>query len=511
MTREHRERIGRVYLVGAGPGDPGLITLHGVECLARADLVLYDYLVDPRVLLHARSGAELVCLGHHSRQRTITQDEIHARMIRAARQGRTVVHLKGGDPVVFGRSAEETETLRAEGIPFEIVPGVTAALAAGAYTEIPLTHADHSSCLALVTGHERSSKQGLPLDYGGLAKFPGTLVFYMGIRSATQWSQGLIQGGMSPDTPVAIVRRCTLPDQASVRCTLGTITETIRRAEIRPPAVTIVGEVAGLPPSVSWFASRPLFGRTILVTRPRHQAATLCSRFSELGARVLIQPTIEIGPCEDWDPVDDALSRLDEFDWLVFSSANGVQYLLTRLFFLGRDLRALGELRLAAIGPGTAEALSCWHLKADLVPDEYRAEVLADALATHAAGKRVLLARASRGREVLAERLRQSGAAVSQVVVYASNDVEQIDPHVEAALLGGEIDWITITSSAIAQSAVRLFHSGLENAKMVSISPITSETLRSLGYEPDAEANEYTMEGVVEAVLRAEREDKLSR
>jgi len=488
-----------------------LITLRGVECLAQADLVLYDYLVDPRVLLHVRGGAELVCLGHHCRQRTIGQDEIHERMILAASQGKTVVHLKGGDPVVFGRSAEETETLRAEGIPFEIVPGVTAALAAGACSEIPLTHADHSSCLALVTGQQRSGKQGVPLDYGGLARFPGTLVFYMGIRSAAQWSEGLVQGGMSPDTPVAIVRRCTLPDQTTVRCTLGTITETIRRAAIRPPAVTIVGEVAGLPPCLSWFASRPLFGRTILITRPQHQAAMLGRRFSELGARVLVQPTIEIGPCEDWRPVDDAISRLDEFDWLVFSSANGVECLLTRVFSLGCDLRALGGLRLAAIGPGTAEALTCWHLTADLVPAEYRAEVLADALAVHAAGKRVLLARASRGREVLAERLRQSGAAVSQIVVYTSNDVEQIDPHVEAALLGGEIDWITITSSAIAQSAVRLFHSGLESAKTVSISPITSETLRSLGHEPAAEANEYTMEGVVEAVLRAERKDAASR
>ncbi len=511
MPQKEGAKTGKVYLVGAGPGDPGMITLRGVECLARADLVLYDYLVNPRLLCHAGAEAELVCLGHHSRERTVDQDEIHQRMIQAAHNGRLVVRLKGGDPDVFGRSAEETEALRLAGVPFELVPGVTAALAAGGYAEIPLTHADHSSCLALVTGQERRGKKGPPLDYQALAEFPGTLVFYMGIRSVAEWSEALIRGGKSPDTPVAIVRRCTLPDQAMVRCTLGTVAEVIRRERIRPPAVTIVGKVAALGPDLSWFTSRPLFGRTILVTRPRHQAQSLCSRFIELGARVLVQPTIEIAPCEDWGAVDDALSRLDQFDWLVFSSANGVEHLLTRLFSLGRDLRALGGIQLAAIGPGTAEALEAWHLNADLVPDEYRAETLADAMAPHVAGKQVLLARANRGREVLAERLQQAGAQVSQVVVYTSTDMEDIDPQIETALSDGDVDWITVTSSAIAQSAARLFGGSFGQAKLASISPVTSEILRSLGHEPNAEADDYTMEGVVEAVLRAEREDGVSR
>jgi uroporphyrinogen III methyltransferase/synthase len=278
----------------------------------------------------------------------------------------------------------------------------------------------------------------------------------------------------------------------------------IRNASVRPPAVTVVGTVAGLGPELSWFTERPLFGKTVLVTRPRHQAESLCDRFAELGARVLIQPAIEITPCKDWGTVDDVLARLDQFDWLVFSSANGVQYLLSRLFFLGRDLRALGGIKLAAIGPGTTESLASWRLNTDLVPDEYRAESLADELAPHVSGKRVLLARASRGREVLAERLEQAGARVSQVVVYESTDVEQADPEIEAALLNGQIDWITVTSSAIAQSAVRLFAENLAQAKFASISPITSETLRALGHDPTAEATDYTMEGVVDAIVRAE-------
>lgn len=507
MAQNRNKQFGKVYLVGAGPGDPGLITLRGAACLGRADLVLYDYLVDPRVLRHTRDGAELVCLGHHSRQRTVEQSEIHERMIEAAQKGRTVARLKGGDPDVFGKTAEETEALRSAGIPYEIVPGVTAALAAGGYAEIPLTHGDHSSCLAFVTGQERRCKKGPALDYPALAGFPGTLVFYMGIRSAADWSQALILGGKSPDTPVAIVRRCTHPDQTVVRCTLGTVADVIRSERVRPPAITIVGSVAGMGPDLSWFAARPLFGRTVLVTRPRHQAAALCERFNDLGARVLIQPTIEIKPCTDWTPVDSALAELDQYDWLVFSSANGVEHLLSRLFSLGQDLRALGRIKLAAIGPGTADALASWHLKTDLLPDEFRAEALADSLAPHVAGRRMLLARASRGREVLAERLLQAGAHVSQVVVYESTDVRLPDPQVQNALSEGQVDWVTVTSSAIAHSAARLFGADLGRVKLASISPITSDTLRSLGYEPTAEATNYTMDGVVDAILRAEGGD----
>ena len=508
MAESSGSRIGKVYLVGAGPGDPGLLTLRGAECLARGEVVFYDYLVNPALLDHAAAGARLVRLGHHSQGRTLEQEEINHLVIAAAREGRTVVRLKGGDPDVFARTAEEVGALAAAGIPYETVPGVTAGLAAGGYAEIPLTHADHSSCVALVTGQERRDKDGPALDYSALAQFPGTLVFYMGIRSAKQWSQALIDAGRSPETPVAIVQRATCPNQDVDRCTLGTVTDTIRSRHIRPPAITVVGHVAHLGPAVSWFAARPLFGQTVLVTRPRHQAAALCNRLTELGAHVLVQPMIEIAPPDDWRSVDEALARLNTYDWLVFSSANGVRYLLDRLMAGGGDMRRLAGVRLAAIGPGTAESLAEWKLHADLVPTEYRAEALAEALATEAPGKRILLARASRGREVLAERLMAAGATVDQVVVYASRDVEQLEENVQAAVDEGTIDWISVTSSAIGRSAVRLLGPALGEAKAASISPITSQVLRGLGCEPVAEAAQYTIEGLVEALLNAENREK---
>ncbi|MGA2033522.1 MAG: uroporphyrinogen-III C-methyltransferase, partial [Thermoguttaceae bacterium] len=258
---------GRVFLVGAGPGDPGAITLRAVDCLRRADLVLYDYLVNPVLLEHA-AAAERVCLGHHHTGRLVSQDQINACMIRSAAQGKMVVRLKAGDPCVFGHVAEEVAALRAAGVNYEIVPGITAGLAAGGYVEIPVTHGERASALALITGHQRVEKEQPPLDYAALAGFPGTLVFYMGVSSAAQWSEALIDGGRSPQTAVAIVRRCSWPDQHTLRCTLGTVAETIAREKVRPPAVIVVGDVVGLAPELSWFAARPLSGRRVLVTRP---------------------------------------------------------------------------------------------------------------------------------------------------------------------------------------------------------------------------------------------------
>ena len=504
--QHHGSKVGTVYLVGAGPGDPGLITLRGVRCLRRARLVLYDYLVNPALLEYAPPGVEAICLGHHTTQRLMPQEEINARMIDAARQGKTVVRLKGGDPDLFGRSADETRALCAAGIPFETVPGVTAALAAAGYAGIPITHADHSSAVALVTGQERHGKGGPPLDYEALADFPGTLIFYMGVTSAQHWSEALLRRGKPPDTPVAIVRRCSWSDQLTVRTTLGTLSDVIARRGLRPPAVIIVGKVASLAPEVSWFAARPLFGTRVLVTRPRRQAGLLCEQLTELGAAVQIQPAIRISEPADWGPVDAALSRLDDYDWLVFSSANGVRYLLDRLCEGRGDLRRLGRVKLAAIGPGTAEELARYRLRADLVPDEYRAEALASALAGEATRRRFLLARASRGREVLVEELSAAGGAVDQVVVYTSSDVESADPQVAAALAAGRIDWITVTSSAIARSLVGLFGEDLRRANLASISPVTSEVLRQLGYEPAVEAARYTMPDLVEVIAGANRE-----
>ena len=501
MSQASRSNAGIVYIVGAGPGDPSLITLRGAECLRRADLILADYLVNPVILAYAPPSAELIQLGHHgSREKTWSQAEIDAAMIDAARSGKVVVRLKGGDPDVFGRGADEMEALTAAGVRYQTVPGVTAALAAAAYAAIPITHAHHSSMVALVTGHERHDKSGPAVDYGILAEFPGTLVFYMGVTTARHWSDALLRRGKAADTPVAIVRRCSWSDQETVRCTLGNVVEVIEARQVRPPAVIVVGSVVALAPEVSWFTGRPLFGKRILVTRPQQQAGTLAESLSELGADVVLQPAIEILPPADWEAVDSVLARLDQFDWVVFSSANGVRFFWERLWQRGGDGRSLGALKLAAIGPGTAEELGKYRLRADCIPAEFRAEALADSLVSQA-GQRFLLIRASRGREVLAERLTASGAIVEQVVAYRSQDVSSPAAEIAAALAGGRIDWVTVTSSAIAHALARLFGADLHKARLASISPITSETLVRLGFQPAAEATRYTMEGLVEAIV----------
>ena len=502
--QHHGNDPGRVYLVGAGPGDPGLISLRGAECLRHADLVLYDCTVNPDILEHAPPSAEFVCLGRRPNQRTMPQEEIIARMIEAAGQGRIVVRLKAGDPMVFSRTAPETDALRAAGVPLEIVPGITAAGAAAACAEIPITHVDHASAVAFFSAYEREGG-GPPLDFALLADFPGTLVVYMGESSADDWSEALTRGGKSPDTPVAVVRRCSLSDQETVRCTLGTVARVIAERKLGAPAVVVVGEVVSRAPEASWFAARPLFGARVLITRPRDQAAALRDRLAELGAQVLVQPVIRISDPADWKPVDAALAEIDRYDWLVFSSANGVRYLLDRLLATEGDVRKLGSIRLAAIGPATAEEIARYRLRADLVPAEYRAEVLAAMLVHEAAGRAFLLARASRGREVLAEELREAGGTVEQIVVYSSTDVEDPDPDVAAALAAGRIDWITVTSSAIARSLVRLFGDDLRRARLASISPITSDVLRELGHEPAVEAARYTMDGLVEALAGSAR------
>ena len=377
---------------------------------------------------------------------------------------------------------------------------MTAALAAGSYAGIPITHRDFASAAALITAQENPEKE-TSLDYQALARFPGTLVFYMGATTARTWTSALIEAGKAADTPAAIIRRCSFPDQKTWRCTLGEAADLIDGADkIRPPLIVIVGAAAALGEADSWFQSRPLFGKKVMVTRPRSQAGSLGKLLSNLGAEVLLQAAIEITEPADWSPVDDVLKRLGEFDWLVFSSVNGVRFLLERLLGSGGDLRKLTSLRLAAIGIGTSEELARYHLKADLLPQEFRAEALAEALAAEASGKRFLLARASRGREVLAEQLASAGGHVTQVVVYNSTDVSTPDAEIAEQLNSGAVDWITVTSSAIARSLVQMFGEDLKKASLASISPITSQTLSELGFPPQAEATSYTMQGVVEAI-----------
>lgn len=474
--------------------------MRGVECLKRADVVMYDYLANPLILSHASDTAELLCLGRHRRADVWSQDAINLEMVRRATAGQCVVRLKGGDPMVFGRAAEELSTLVAADIPFEIIPGVTAASAAAAFAGITITDRAHASALALVTGHERQGKPESALDYEALAHFPGTLVIYMGVRTARTWATNLIRAGKAADTPVMLIRRCSWPDQQKLPTTLGQVADALTPYQnFPPPVVSIVGEAARANPAFDWFGRLPLLGKGILVTRPGHQANAMIARLSELGANAMLAPAITIGPPTDWQPVDDVIARIDQYDCLAFSSSNGVQYFLSRLFDAGKDARSLGRARLAAIGPRTAEALQAFSLRADIQPESYRAEALAESLAADAAGKRYLLLRASRGREVLAETIRQHGGIVDQVVVYESRDVTDRYPEIEEQW--PTIEWVTVTSSAIARALHRLWGERLASVQLASISPITSQTLRECGLEPAAEATEYTADGVIDAIL----------
>jgi len=506
---------GKVTIVGAGPGDPGLITLRGFAVLSRAEVVFYDYLVNPILLRQAgllgrgRTDVKLVCLGRHGEGRILSQTEINEQMVTAAKAGKNVVRLKGGDPAIFGRTAEEIAALQEAGIHYEVVPGVTAALAAGSVAGIPLTHREWASSVAFVTGKECCDKDGKSLDLASLARFPGTLVFYMGVTNAPEWSAELVGHGKPADTPVAIVRRCGLPGQAILKTTLGELPTVLAPGKLRPPAIVIIGEVVRVQADADCLTARQLFGRTVLVTRPERQATAMIMLLGELGAAALLQPAIDIDPPADWSGVDAVIGALPTYDWLVFSSANGVHFFLERIMETGGDLRLLAGCQLAAIGPATAEALADYRLQADLLPEEYRAEALAEGLAAAAAGQkagqRMLLLRASRGREVLAERLTAAGAEVDQVVVYQSNDVAAPEPDIAAALAEGRIDWVTVTSSAIARSLVRLFGDDLKRSRLAAISPLTAEVLTEAGYPPAVVATEYTTDGLIGAILEAEQ------
>lgn len=494
------DMTGRVYLIGAGPGDPGLLTLRGAELLGRCDVVLYDGLSNPDLLQHA-PAAEHVCVGKHGQSRIWRQEEILAEIIAHARAGKTVGRLKGGDPAVFARTAEEIEALRQADIPFEIVPGITAALAAGSYAGIPITHRRLASAVALVTGHEEPDKSQSALDWDALAKFPGTLVIYMGVTTASHWTAALLAAGKAPDTPAAIIRRCSLPDQQSIHCRLDQVAERLTPAsKFRPPVIVILGPVTQCAASMDWVRQLPLFGQTVLVTRPADQADSLSGPLRDRGATVLLQPAIEIGPPQDLAAVDAAIEALSSYQVIVFCSRNGVQYFLDRLLALGKDARTLAGVQIAAVGSKTAAALSEYHLNADIIPDDFRAESLVQRLAPDAAGKRIMIVRASRGRDLLADGLQAAGAEVSQVVAYSHGDVTEADPRLVELAKQGKIDWVTLTSSASAESIARMFGDSLRQAKIASLSPVTSKTITDLGFEVAVEASPYTIEALIEAL-----------
>jgi uroporphyrinogen III methyltransferase/synthase len=502
----------RVALVGAGPGNPGLLTLRAVELLGRADLVLYDRLAPARALEYAPPGARRVCVNDLADCHPERGPHVQQMMIDAARQGLFVVRLKGGDPFVFGRGGEEAEALRRAGIPYEVVPGVTAALGAAAFTGIPLTHRLHASAVAFVTGHEQPDKPDTLLDWAALARFPGTLVFYMGMARLPVLVQSLIDHGKDADTPSAAVHLATTARQRTVEAPLRDLPQAVQEAGLTAPSVVIIGPVVALREQLAWLEARPLFGKRVLVTRPRQQAGEMVRRLEELGAEVFVLPAVEVREPAEWAPMDRALAELASYQWLVFTSANGVEFLIRRLRQTGRDLRALGSVRLAAIGPATADALRRFHLEPDLVPAEYRSESLAAALMEQVRGRRVLLARADRGRELLREEL-SAVAEVDQVAVYVQ--VDALDPcdEVLTSLREGSIDYVTLTSSNIARALVRALDAAtLERIRsgairLVTISPVTSDAVRELGLPVAAEATEYTGEGVIAALLSLSQSD----
>ena len=428
------QRRGKVYLVGAGPGDPGLLTLRGAEALGQADVVVYDHLASPRLLQLAPPGAILICAGKSTGHCTLDQDQINALLLEHGRAGRVVVRLKGGDPLVFGRGAEEAEHLARHQVPFEVVPGVTAGVGATAYAGIPVTHRAQSSAVAFVTGHHDPEAEaegrvprggGTRLDWPALARFPGTLVVYMGVTHLEAICRTLVKAGKDETTPAAVIESGTLASQRVFEGTLSTIAGVARSGGVHPPALLVIGPVVRNRPSVRWYESLPLFGQRIVVTRPAEEAGHAAAVLERLGAEVLLAPTVQIRPIADPGPLDEAIGRLGEYHWLVFTSANGVRVFMDRLFALGRDARALGHLRLAAIGPGTAQALLACHLRADLIPESFRSESLAEALAIRARGQRILLARADRGRALLRDEL-EKVAQVDQVAVYQNADVETL-------------------------------------------------------------------------------------
>ena len=496
-----------IYLVGSGPGDPGLFTVKGVRCMEEADAVVYDRLAPEALLKYARPGAERIYVGKKPGNPTMSQEDINALLVELGRAGRTVVRLKGGDPYVFGRGGEEALALIEAGLPFEIVPGVTSGVAAPAYAGIPVTHRNVSTSVAFVTGHEDPTKGRSDVDWQKLANGADTLVLYMGVGRLQEISTGLIAAGRSPETPVACVRWGTIPEQRTVTGTLEDIAGRVAEAGLKPPAITVVGDVVALrEEGLDWYERRPLFGRRVVVTRARAQAGELSAELERLGAEVHEFPTIEIQPPEDFGPLDAAIRELDSFGWIVFTSVNGVEAFLERLGHHGLDLRAVPRAaKVAAIGPATAQKIEEAGLRVDVVPQEYRAEALIGALDT-LSGERILIPRAKVAREILPDKLREAGAEVVVPPAYESVPSSEGKEELSRRLLSDEIDCVTFTASSTVENFVGAFGAGeaarlLAEVHVACIGPITAETARKHDLKVDVEAEEYTISGLVEAVV----------
>jgi len=491
---------GKVFLIGAGPGDPGLLTLKAKKALESADVVIYDYLANPKFLNFCKKEAEKIYVGKKGGYHTLSQQEINQLLVEKAKNGKIVARLKGGDPFLFGRGGEEAEALQKEDIPFEVIPGITSAIAVPAYAGIPVTHRNYTSTLAIITGHEAEGKQESKIDFSALAKI-GTLVFLMGMKNLPFIVDNLIEKGKSPDTPIGVIQWGTTPRQKTVTGTLKDIVQKVRKEGISAPAIIIVGEVVKLREKFNWFETKPLFGLKILVTRTRHQASKLVEKLEELGAYCYEIPTIKINPLlKKEDPI---FEKLSEYHWIIFTSANGVEIFLNTLWQSGKDIRIFSCLKIAVIGSATEEALKKFYLKADLLPvKKFTQEGLAEVFSgMDLKGKKILIARAKEAREVLPSILKELGAEVDILPVYETLVPEESREELNKALENG-VNLITFTSSSTVKNFFKLLEKKelLENVYLASIGPVTSKTLREHGFNPHIEAKEYTIEGLVSAI-----------
>jgi uroporphyrinogen III methyltransferase / synthase len=491
--------LGKVYLIGAGPGDPGLITVRGAELIGHSDVVLYDGLANEALLSYAPE-AEKICVGKHGHGGSWSQNQIDDEVVRFAKLGKTVARLKGGDTAVFARTAEEVDRLVDEGIEYEIVPGITAALAASAYAGIPITHRDWSSAVALVTGQlqpaDGSREAEETLDWNALARFPGTLVMYMGINSAGYWSSKLISEGKSASTPVALIRRCSWPDQQVVQCDLGSIASTLQSMpDFRPPIISVVGEVLRMSKCMNWFSKRPWFGKKIWITSPQAGADLLACRFNELGAQSLVAPVLQFASPESWLEPDAKLTQIREYDWIVFSSSQGVLGFFERLKHLGLDGRSFPKARLAAVGIATAKAVADHGMICDMVPQTFGMEALTRLLIHDCKGKRFAFVRCPTGESIGMEQLANQGALVDSIETY-----EQIAVNLRcnALLMDSTIhfDAVTATSKRIAELSVEYLGEAMNRVLWLSLSESVSQRLQALGCNRILTAERPTFESL---------------
>lgn len=495
---------GKVYLVGAGPGAPGLITVRGLECLRRADVVVYDHLVDESLLQSVPPHAERVYVGKSAGRHTMPQGEINDLLVSRAKSGKAAVRLKGGDPFVLGRGGEEAEALAQAGIPFEIVPGVTSATAVPAYAGIPVTHRGLSSYFTVVTGHEDPGKpeSGVPWDI--LAQGTGTVVILMGVSNLADIAGKLMEHGRPGSTPVAAITQGTWTSQRTVVGTLADIAGKASGSGLRPPAVIVVGEVVGLGEGLNWFESLPLFGKRVLVTRPRHQAAALVELLAERGAQPIEFPAIEIEPVADLTALDEAIAGIEGYDWVVFTSVNGVEAFFGRVESLGLDARCLKGVRAGAIGTATADALRRWGVRADFVPEVFTSQGLLDGFQNLSVeGQHFLLPRGDISGQDLVDGLVGQGARVDQVTVYRVVTPEELPEDVKGMIAGGEIDVITFTSPSAVNGLLSLMgeqRGFVQMATIACIGPTTAAAAAREGLAVDVVAQEHTVSGLVEAI-----------